>query len=279
MLSLWSLLFAAASAQLIQLPAQCALLLVFNFDFNFQNVTNINVTARSLNWVPDSSGYYLTAATNQVISDLAATIPGTQVTSYIGAGASSSSGQFMNIQLGLCDTILGTEMNQTAMAIENALLLNNSALKVRSPSLWNYYIADNFAQFTFEMVWGPRVKDAWNDVISPNDILGAFQAMLATSDQPRLTIGFHLSFGIPFIGYRSALDLNIDGQSDTPYTGNLTRYDVYTVIRNAILNASSTLRTTNPYFKLWITPCSFSGAESMRPIWALPLVLLAFLGS
>jgi len=267
------------------------LLVVVNFAFDFRNnVSNVNATAKTLGWLVDNGlSTYEIAARKQIQADLTAAFP-TQLTnpdSFFTAGRTnissvySSFGQWYNISLGLCDTTLSQTLNTTLMNIENALLNNQSALRMMHGGvLWQWLVPDDQDQFTFEVVWGPRVQDSWAGN-SGADILGTFQTMLLPEDRNRLQLLYAFGIGIPFIGYSAILDMAIDGETDTPYTGDFppvngsSRYDIYTTIRNAILNASSTLRTVDPYFKHWITPCSFSGADSMKPLWALPLALFA----
>jgi len=287
------LLFACAFAQTGVVDSQCALGLQFLLRFDLDNDTTVAAVASSLGWQldEDSTKSYSDAAQAQAKKDISASFPEVTDLWYSSGISSSSSGNLsaqyyssFSVGFALCDDKLATPRNTLAANLENALLNPASAIRTKNV-FWNYFVGnESFSysnQFKFEIVWiGTAIKNAgWDSATSDNDVRTTLGVVANATTRVRAPT-FGGGSTIDFFIFRAAVEVAIDAQTDAPYTSDPTRWDVYNLIRAAILDPTSTLRTTDKYFKVWMSPTSITGAPSsfavLQPLWALLAALVAF---
>jgi len=280
------LLFATASAQMIgSFPAECALGLKLSMVFDLMNGTTVASTASTLGWTKEAkSDSYGEAAMAQIKKDIAAAISLIPSANLI-EGLTATSGEnfsYFSLPLAICDDKLASSQNAAIMALEMALMDANSTLRT-SNVFWSY-LRDNStsfynSQFVFQISWGgSAAKDVWTDE-AEDEIRAALKAVANNSSRV-VAPTFGGGYQFDFLGaFKASVEVAIDPQNDWPYTSDPTRFDVYNMIRSAILDPTSTLRTTDKYFKVWVSPTAGTTLKNsfalLQPLWLLLTGLIA----
>jgi hypothetical protein len=285
-------LLSLAGSAFAQFPSQCALGLQFSFRFDLNNDSVVSAVASSLNWQLDesSTSSYGDAAKAQVKKDVLEAVPSVGDLYDSGIAATSTGNlsatyhSYFSLGLAICDDKLATPKNTAAATLETALLDPTSTLRNKN-MFWQYFVGNESfsysSQFKFELLWtGNGIKSVWNSQTSDDEVRTALGQVAGNASSRVRAPTFGGGSSIDFIYFLASVETAIDAQTDAPYTSDPTRWDVYNMIRAAILDPASSLRTNDKYFKVWVSPTG-TGSKSnsfavLQPLWAILAALMAF---